>query len=162
MPRVHEQLASGKQLQQCMADASGGALQAAVGLSDKTVDAWAGEITNKWRVLIAQRQKASGDAGQGADSLQSLRGKADHRGVAKEENLAPSATVGRSTCFLLVHAAISLLLIHSALFLMTHFLSVQENLSQKTSAYLSQCVILWHSGSRSDAVSSVSPTKASV
>ncbi|KAA6424406.1 MAG: hypothetical protein FRX49_05618 [Trebouxia sp. A1-2] len=84
-PNYHPQL---KQKQ-------GGALQAAVGLSDKTVDAWAGEITNKWRVLIAQRQKASGDAGQGADSLQSLRGKADHRGVAKEENLAPSATVGR-------------------------------------------------------------------
>ncbi|DBB10243.1 TPA: hypothetical protein ACH3X3_001808 [Trebouxia sp. C0006] len=73
----------------------GGALQAAVDISDKTVDAWAGEITNKWRTLIAQQQKASAIASQGADSLQSPRGKADPRGVAKEGNLAPSATLGR-------------------------------------------------------------------
>ena len=84
-----------------MAHASGGALQAAVGLSDKTVDAWAGVITIMWRTLIAQQQKASGVAGQGADPLQSPRGKADPRGVAKEGTLAPSATVGRSACFLL-------------------------------------------------------------
>ncbi len=87
-----------------MAHASGGALQAAVDISDKTVDAWAGEITNKWRTLIAQQQKASAIASQGADSLQSPRGKADPRGVAKEGNLAPSATLGRSACFLLACA----------------------------------------------------------
>lgn len=87
-----------------MAHATGGALQAAVGLSDITADAWAGEITNKWRTLIAQQQKASGVAGQGSDSLQSPRGKTDPRGVAMEGTLAPSATVGRSACFLLACA----------------------------------------------------------
>ncbi len=146
-----------------MAHAAGGPLQAAVDLSDKTVDAWAGEITNKWRTLIAQQQKASAIAGQVADSLQSPRGKADPRGVAKEGNLAPSATLGRSACFLLVCAqtrkdyafwhqfnekpsvipgcpgllVISLYLIHSALVLMTYFHAMQESLSHKRSACLS-------------------------
>lgn len=89
-----------------MAHVPGGALcgQAVVGLSDKTVDAWAGEITNKWRTLIAQQQKASGAARQGTDPLQSPRGKADPRGVGEEGTLAPSATVGRSACFLLACA----------------------------------------------------------
>lgn len=123
-------------MQQCRAHASGGALQAAVDLSDKTVDAWAGEITNKWRTLIAQQQKASAIAAQGVDSLQSPRGKADPRGVANEGTLAPSATLGRSACFLVACAHCDIpFLIHSALFLATHFHCMQESLSQVMSAH---------------------------
>ncbi|DBA85962.1 TPA: hypothetical protein ACH3X1_005501 [Trebouxia sp. C0004] len=81
------------QLKQKQGGASYG--HSAVGVSDKTVDAWAGEITNKWRTLMAQQQKASGVAGHGTDPLQSTRGKADRMGVGEEGTLAPSATVGR-------------------------------------------------------------------
>jgi len=122
-----------------VAHVSGGALQAAVGPSDKAVDAWAGEITNKWRTLIAQQQKASAVAGQGADSLQSPRGKAGPRGVGEEGILAPSATVGRSACFPLActHCDVHFPDPLHSLSLTTIFHSMQGRLSQKTFVYLS-------------------------